>query len=194
MCVYLCLWANSIVWHGGLWAQLHVCIKEKFLLRKCQQLMNSSPVQQGQPFTHISLCCCPFLWRSKSNFKAEHVIVPDIMGWVKGSIAKDFHISSIPDSHQQLHLLRAKWTKQKNENKTQIYVLSLFHRQTRTCLSPALFHCLSLPTKNYSCKLCSNHFTVVTSNLSRQAGRQSTWVELLRKFVYFFCQTSLNIE
>lgn len=145
LCVSVCLWANSIVWAVGSASCLH---KRKLTLRKCQQLMNSSPVQQGQAVTlrtHISLCGCPFLWRWKWIFKTKHVffIVPHNTG-VLGVFSYQQHHTPPPT---------VKFTQRKvnqTEKWKQNMNLSFISRSQPdfTCLSPALFH-LSLPFTAY---------------------------------------------
>ncbi len=83
-----------------------------------------------------------------------YLIVPDTRG-VTGWVAKGFHISGITGSHQQLHLQWPKRTKQKNENKTWIYLLSLFHSQTYLLISSSVsplpaFYCLLKTAANFA--------------------------------------------
>lgn len=178
VCVYVCLWANSF---SGPWAQFHVCIKRKLMLRKCQQLMKSSWVQQGQAVTlkaHFYLCCCPFLWSRKfpCKIKHAHFIVSDNL-WLVGWVAKVFHFSRITSSHQQLYFKQSEPDKKMKTKHESVFYLSFTARLT-CCLSLALFQ-PSFPFtafKNYKCKLCSNHFTVATSNLSRQACTQAGYL------------------
>lgn len=166
--------------------------------RKCQQLMISPPpMQQGQGVSlrTIHLCCCPFLGRTKFSFlkpsiQSKHLIGPDNL-WVTGWVAKGFPISRITKCHEQLNSEQSEPSRKWKQN------MNLSFISPSQPDSPAYLRhwftspCLLLPTKNYNCKLCSNHFTVLTSNLSRQAGRQSTWVELLWIFVSFFVRLHL---
>ena len=79
----LCICVFMSQWHRV--GSASCLYKRKLTLTKCQQLMSSFPVQQGQAVTlrtHISLCGCPFLWRWKLIFKTctVYFIVPHNTG------------------------------------------------------------------------------------------------------------------
>lgn len=120
-----------------------------------------------------SLCCCPFLWGGEFTFKIKHVgfIVPDNL-WPVGWLADGFNTSRIANSHPKLNIEQSEPDRKIKTERERVFYLSSAARLT--CLSLSLFR-LSLPftakkTKNYDYKLCSNHFTAVTWNLSRQTG------------------------
>lgn len=144
----LCLWANRF---GGLWAQLHVCIKrgahtEKMptadeIFTECSKVKQFSleKNKKNPTKTPLHLCCCPFLWGQKFTFKIKHLyfIVADNL-WLVRRVAQGFNISATANSHQRLKH-KAEWTRQRNENTTWVFYLS--STATLTCLSPARSRC-----------------------------------------------------
>lgn len=184
MCFYECFWANTIVWHGGLRAQLHVCIKES----SCWENANSwwifpqcSKVKQ-------------LLWEHTSPSAVVH-FSEDQNEILKLNMSPKLNcfrhygghrVGCKGVSYQWHHRqppaatftgTKANQTEKWKQNMNLSFI-SLSQPDLpayRQLCFPS--SCLLLPTKNYSCKLCSNHFTVATSNLSRQAGTgHLSWV------------------
>lgn len=130
--VYLCvLMSEQFQWPVGTFSYLH---KRKLMLRKCQQLMKSSRVQQGQAVTlktHFYLCCCPFLWSREFPFKIKHAhfIVSDNL-WRLGWLAKVFHFSRITSSHQQLNLEQSEPDKKMKPKHESVFYVSFTARLT----------------------------------------------------------------
>lgn len=178
VCVSVCLWANSIVWdHVGLRALLHVCINESSSWENANSwwiLLRRSKVKQ-LPWEHTSPSAVVHLSGDENTFLKLNMYISlfQTTRGSRGAVAKGF-------SYQQHHMQppTVKFTERKVsqtekwKQNMNLSFISLSQPDVPAYLQLCFTSpCLLLPTKNYSCKLCSNHFTVVTSNLGRQAGR-----------------------
>lgn len=148
MCVYVCLWANSF---RGLWAQLHVCIKESSCWENANSWWNLPQVQQGQAVSskrHFCLCCCPFLGKEENSLHWKCTLHCSRRPVACKVGCKGFLISAESQTATKTVNYRARWTRQKHENRTGICLLSLFHSQTYLLISSSVspphsdFYCL----------------------------------------------------